>query len=130
MPRTLEVEKHLNYLKNLEKTLDEWSFLRGEYMRMDGLYWGLVTLFTLRPELQPCSEEFDALAPLTREQIVDFCMQCQGDAGGFSGHVGLDVHVLSTLSAIQVLFMVDALDDPRFTREKHTECKSQLTVNY
>jgi len=48
---------------------------------------------------------------LDREEMIDFVMSCWDDeAGGFGAHPDHDAHLLSTLSAIQILIMQDALD--------------------
>jgi len=48
---------------------------------------------------------------LDREEMTDFVMSCWDDeAGGFGAHPDHDAHLLSTLSAIQILIMQDALD--------------------
>ncbi len=45
-----------------------------------------------------------------KEELVDFTLKCQTESGGFGGNIGHDPHLLYTLSAVQVLAMLDALD--------------------
>lgn len=47
---------------------------------------------------------------LPRDEVVDFVLQCQCANGGFAAHPNHDPHILSTLYAVQVLFLEDALD--------------------
>jgi len=48
---------------------------------------------------------------LERDEIIAFVLSCWDDeAGGFGAHPGHDAHMLSTLSAIQILMTYDALD--------------------
>ncbi|OSX62735.1 hypothetical protein POSPLADRAFT_1046141 [Postia placenta MAD-698-R-SB12] len=48
---------------------------------------------------------------LDREEVIDFVMSCwDEDAGAFGAHPDHDAHIHSTLSAIQILIMQDALD--------------------
>ncbi|KAF8756038.1 Terpenoid cyclases Protein prenyltransferase [Rhizoctonia solani] len=56
---------------------------------------------------------------LDRDEMVEFVMSCWNEKeGGFGTFPGHDAHVLSTLSAIQILVMqnaTDKLDKPRIT---------------
>lgn len=64
-----------------------------------GLYWGLTALQMLgSPETLP------------REEVIEFVLSCQHPNGGFGSHPQYDPHLLYTLSAVQILFMEDALD--------------------
>ncbi|KAF8627902.1 hypothetical protein AX15_004180 [Amanita polypyramis BW_CC] len=48
---------------------------------------------------------------LNREEMIDFVMSCwDEEAGGFGAHPDHDAHLLTTLSAIQILVMQGALD--------------------
>lgn len=46
-----------------------------------------------------------------RDEILRFIKQCQHKSGGISASIGHDPHLLYTLSAIQILVILDALDD-------------------
>lgn len=50
------------------------------------------------------------------------------EAGAFGAHPGHDAHILSTLSAIQILVMQDALH--RADVNRLVQCKSQSCVDY
>ena len=67
---------------------------------MNGIYWGLTALHLLRhPEALP------------RSATIDFVLSCQHDSGGFGAAPGHDAHMLYTVSAVQILATIDALDE-------------------
>jgi geranylgeranyl transferase type-2 subunit beta len=67
---------------------------------MNGLYWGLTALHLMgRPEALP------------REETIKFVLSCQHQDGGFGAAPRHDAHLLSTVSAIQILATIDALDE-------------------
>ena len=67
---------------------------------MSGVYWGLMAM-----DLIQCLDD------MKKEEIVAWVMQCQDqESGGFAGNVGHDVHLLYTLSAIQILCIFDEVD--------------------
>ncbi len=51
------------------------------------------------------------LDALPREEIIKFVMSCQSENGGFGAAPRHDAHMLSTVSAVQILATVDALDE-------------------
>ena len=67
---------------------------------MNGLYWGLTALHLMgRPEALP------------REETIEFVLSCQQQDGGFGAAPRHDAHLLSTVSAVQILATIDALDE-------------------
>ena len=48
---------------------------------------------------------------LPRDQTIDFVLSCQHENGGFGAAAGHDAHMLYTVSAIQILATVDALEE-------------------
>ena len=67
---------------------------------MNGVYWGLTALHLLgHPEALP------------RHATIDFVLSCQQDNGGFGAAPGHDTHMLYTVSAIQILGTVNALEE-------------------
>lgn len=69
-------------------------------MRLNGVYWGLTALHLLRhPEGLP------------REATIDFVISCQHESGGFGAAPGHDAHMLYTVSAVQILATIDAIDE-------------------
>ncbi|KAF7513693.1 hypothetical protein GJ744_007744 [Endocarpon pusillum] len=96
----LVTEKHVNYIKSLDTRKDELEYWLTEHLRLNGVYWGLTALHLLG---QP-----DALP---REDIIKYVMSCQSENGGFGAAPRHDAHMLSTVSAVQILATVDALDE-------------------
>lgn len=106
---------------------------------MSGLYWGLCALDMLdalptddddggaqaanKEEQQQGAEDEQRSTPAEgageeaeeakgpkRKELVAWVLACQRENGGFGGSIGHDAHLLYTLSAIQVLAILDALD--------------------
>ncbi|KJZ80582.1 hypothetical protein HIM_00432 [Hirsutella minnesotensis 3608] len=96
----LATEAHVKYVQSLDTKKDELDYWLTEHLRLNGVYWGLTALHLLgRPEALP------------RQETIDFVLSCQHDNGGFGAAPGHDAHMLSTVSAVQILAMVDALDE-------------------
>lgn len=95
----LLVEKHVEFVKSLDKKHDDIEYWMTEHLRVSGIYWGLVALFLMGKE--------DAL---NKEDVIAYVLGCQNPDGGFGGHTGHDSHLLYTMSAVQILVMFDALD--------------------
>eukprot|EP00771_Trimastix_marina_P002768 gnl/Trimastix_PCT/3925.p1 GENE.gnl/Trimastix_PCT/3925~~gnl/Trimastix_PCT/3925.p1 ORF type:complete len:339 (+),score=30.61 gnl/Trimastix_PCT/3925:72-1088(+) len=93
-------DKHVHYIRNLNKDKNTFEYVATEHLRVSGIYWGLAALDILG-EL-PTGEE--------AEELISFILQCQQPDGGFGGSVGHDSHLLYTLSAVQVLAILGALD--------------------
>ena len=66
-----------------------------EYLRMSGMYWGLTVM-----------DLMDSLDQMDRQEVLEFVKQCQHECGGVGASVGHDPHLLYTLSAVQVCWMV------------------------
>lgn len=49
--------------------------------------------------------------PANKEEILKFIKQCQHKSGGISASVGHDPHLLYTLSAVQILVLLDSLNE-------------------
>jgi Prenyltransferase and squalene oxidase repeat len=71
-----------------------------EHLRLNGVYWGLTALHLLG--------HTDALP---RDQTIEFVLACQNKDGGFGAATDHDSHMLYTVSAIQILATVDALQE-------------------
>ena len=74
----------------------------SEHLRLNAVYWGLCCLHLLRAP----QDTLDTAA------LRSWVLSCQTPSGGFAPAPGHDAHVLSTLSAVQVLSL---LDDPLVT---------------
>lgn len=96
----LATSAHVKYIQSLDTRKDEYDYWLTEHLRLNGLYWGLTALHLLgRPDALP------------RAETIDFVLSCQHDSGGFGAAPGHDAHLLSTVSAVQILATVDAFDD-------------------
>lgn len=94
----LVIAPHVAYIQSLDTRRDELEYWLTEHLRLNGLYWGLVALHLLnRPDALP------------RDDTIEFVLSCQHEDGGFGAAPGHDAHLLSTVSAVQILGMVDAL---------------------
>ena len=62
-----------------------------EYLRMNGIYWGLTAIALM-----------GGLNRMKQSEVLDFVKQCQHECGGVGSSVGHDPHLLCTLSAVQV----------------------------
>ncbi|KAI8324440.1 terpenoid cyclases/Protein prenyltransferase [Martensiomyces pterosporus] len=96
----LLVEKHIEYIKSLDKKQDELEYWMTEHLRVSGIYWGLVALQLLGR----ANDAFD------KDAVVEYVLSCHNADGGFGGHKGHDSHLLYTMSAVQTLVMYDSLD--------------------
>lgn len=93
---------HINYVKNLDTSLAKQSFeyWLSEHLRLNGLYWAVTTLACLK-----------SLETLPKTEVIEFVVSCyDAQSGGFGAYPEHDGHMLSTLSAIQILAIYDALD--------------------
>ncbi|PYH43377.1 Rab geranylgeranyltransferase subunit beta BET2 [Aspergillus saccharolyticus JOP 1030-1] len=93
-------QKHVEYIKNLDSRRDELEYWLTEHLRLNGVYWGLTALHLLGyPDALP------------RQETIDFVLSCQRDNGGFGAAPGHDAHMLYTVSAVQLLVTLDAVDE-------------------
>lgn len=102
LPEELQLvtSAHVKYIQSLDTRKDEFEYWVTEHLRLNGLYWGLTALHLLgHPEALP------------RAETIDFVLSCQHENGGFGAAPGHDAHMLSTVSAVQILALVDAFDD-------------------
>ncbi|KAI2463608.1 geranylgerany transferase type II beta subunit [Annulohypoxylon bovei var. microspora] len=96
----LATAAHVKYIQSLDTKKDEYEYWLTEHLRLNGLYWGLTALHLLRhPDALP------------RDEAVDFVLSCQHETGGFGAAPGHDAHMLYTVSAVQILVLLDALDE-------------------
>ncbi|KAK3697599.1 hypothetical protein RRG08_033329 [Elysia crispata] len=98
-PKTLFLQKHADYIAAYGEKKDDYEYVMTEFLRMNGMYWGL-TGMALAGQLDR----------MDRSEVICFVQSCQHECGGFSCSVGHDPHLLSTLSAVQILTLYNALD--------------------
>lgn len=94
----LLVPLHLQYIALLNHQTD-YEYHLSEYLRLNGIYWGLNATCLL-----------NAPTTLDHAGIVEFVLSCYNLDGGFGAHPDHDSHLHTTLSAVQCLVIVDALD--------------------
>ena len=71
-----------------------------EHLRMSGIYWGLTALHLLgHPDALP------------RDGVLKYVISCYCQDGGFAAAPGHDSHMLFTVSAVQLLATLDAIDE-------------------
>jgi len=96
----LATEAHVKYIQSLDTRKDDYEYWLTEHLRLNGVYWGLTALHILgHPEALP------------RDETIDFVLSCQHENGGFGAAPGHDAHILYTVSAVQILAMVDGFDE-------------------
>ncbi|KAK3383328.1 terpenoid cyclases/protein prenyltransferase alpha-alpha toroid [Lasiosphaeria ovina] len=96
----LATSAHVKYIQSLDTRKDQYEYWLTEHLRLNGLYWGLTALHLLgHPEALP------------RAETIDFVLSCQHESGGFGAAPGHDAHMLSTVSAVQILALIDAFDE-------------------
>jgi geranylgeranyl transferase type-2 subunit beta len=96
----LATSAHVKYIQSLDTRKDEYDYWLTEHLRLNGLYWGLTALHLLgHPDALP------------RAETIDFVLSCQHESGGFGAAPGHDAHMLSTVSAVQILATIDAFDE-------------------
>ncbi|OAP55058.1 hypothetical protein AYL99_10758 [Fonsecaea erecta] len=96
----LVVEKHVKYIQLLDTRKDELDYWLTEHLRLNGVYWGLTALHLLgHPDALP------------RDETLQFVFACQNPDGGFGAAPGHDSHMLYTVSAVQILATINALDE-------------------
>lgn len=93
-------EKHIQYIKTLDKKQDSYEYWLTEHLRLNGVYWGLTALCLL-----------DAKDTFNKDEVIDFVLKCYVEStGGFSPFPRHDAHLLTTLSAIQILKTYDSIE--------------------
>lgn len=97
----LYLDKHVQYIVDLEhKTKVSDALYFTDHKRLSGVYWALSSLCLM-----------NHLHVLPKERILEYVQSCYSpEIGGFSGNSDQDVHLLYTLSGVQILAIYDALD--------------------
>ena len=111
-PANLLRDKHVEYIVQLGKADNTLGFHLTEHLRLNGIYWAVTCLALLK--------RIDAL---DRQQTIDYVYSCwDNKLGGFGSHPNHDSHMLSTLSAIQVLAIHDAIEESGIDTDKVVNC--------
>jgi geranylgeranyl transferase type-2 subunit beta len=88
-------DKHIQFIRDLDSdtTKQSYEYWLLEHLRMNGLYWGVAALATMH-----------SLETLPKSDVVAFIESCWDSRyGGYGAFPKHDAHLLSTLSAIQIL---------------------------
>lgn len=95
MSRALLKEKHVKFVEQLDSkdSRNTYEYWLLEHLRTNGLYWGVTALATM-----------DSLHALPKEEVFAYIESCwDAKRGGFGAFPRHDAHLLSTLSAVQIL---------------------------
>jgi len=98
VPTELLLGKHEEFLQGYAKNQDSYEYVMSEWLRCSGVYWCYTAL-----ELLHNTE-------LNTEELTHFVMSCYDGSGGFGASKDNDPHLLYTLSAVQIMAMMDQLD--------------------
>ena len=97
----LEFDKHSKFIERhqeLQADPDDINFKLLEHLSMSAYYWAI------------CGLNLLGTSQLNHDKIVEFIVECQQEDGGFGGSIGHDFHLLYTLSAVQILVMLDKVN--------------------
>lgn len=96
-------KNHVSFVANLGQSKDQYFYWITEHIRMSGVYWTLTSLSLL-------GESHELASP--RSDLLAFLSDCYDpETGAFGANKGMDPHILYTLSALQILALLDALDE-------------------
>lgn len=92
---------HVAYIDSLDKQQNTIEYWFSEHLRINGVYWGLTALCLLESE-----------SVFNEKDVIAFVMSCwDSRTGGFAAFPRHDAHLVTTLSALQILVTYQALDD-------------------
>jgi geranylgeranyl transferase type-2 subunit beta len=95
-------ESLIEFIRDQEAD-DSFEYLSMSHLKMSALYWSLCSLYIL---FENDADLVFKHSPLTKSEIIDFVKSCRNTDGGYGGNIGLDSHLLFTLSAIQILNLI------------------------
>jgi geranylgeranyl transferase type-2 subunit beta len=96
--RELLLDKHEKYLKQYANDESGTEQIMSEYLKMSGMYWGLNALYLM--------DRIDLKSDIV-QQTLEFIKKSQNSDGGFAAAMNHDSHILHTLSAVQMLVILD-----------------------
>lgn len=97
--QTLYKDKHIKFIIDQESNRS-YEYWLSEHLRMNGLYWGVTALITMK-SLNDTT--------LPQQEVIKYVMSCWDDRfGAFGSFPKHDAHILSTLSALQILKIYDS----------------------
>ena len=99
-PTSLLLDLHKGFISKYGDDPNEYEYAMSEFLRMNGLYWGVAVM-----------DLMNSLDSMDKEKIVKFVVDCQDpETGGFRPVEEHDPHILNTLSAVQIMVMLDTVD--------------------
>jgi len=99
-PTSLLLDLHASFLLKYGSDPDEYEYAMSEFLRMNGVYWGVAAM-----------DLMGRLGDMKKDEIVEFLVECQDlETGGFRPVAGHDPHLLNTLSAVQVACIYSCLE--------------------
>ena len=114
MTKPLLIDLHTKFICCLDHGTNDLHFYKFQFLKMNVIYWGLSALSLIKREgqlLNPDKSQYTSPIEVhSKDKIIDFVMSCYNPDGGFGGNIKHDSHILYTLSAIQILVMLDARD--------------------
>ena len=85
------------------------GFYQNEHLKLPGGYWCIGALSLIKK-----------LYIDRKPEIINFVLACQDPiTGGFGGNLGHDAHITTSLYALLILAMFDAMDE--FSEEKRAK---------
>lgn len=95
----LLLPKHVEYLNGYGIRHDLEAYRMSDYLRVSGMYWAITGMQIMKQELE-----------MTEEAVATVYNDCfDRQTGGFRPWKGQDVHMLFTLSAVQILASTNRL---------------------
>ena len=92
--------KHHEFLLSYAKNQNSYEYVMSEWLRASGVYWCLTALQLLHNQ------------EINEDALYTFVMSCWNkELGGFGASEHHDPHLLYTLSAIQILIIINRLDE-------------------
>ena len=102
--------QHADYIQRVANDTSSYEYIMTQNIRMSGVYWGLTAMALLGRDLQ---------VQMDMEFILNWLLSCQDPlTGGFGGNTNHDPHILYTLSALQILALLDKLDMEQIDKVK------------
>ncbi|KAI5961858.1 BET2 [Candida pseudojiufengensis] len=87
-------DKHIHFIIEQESNRS-YEYWLSEHLRMNGLYWGITALITMKTLNN---------TTLPQQKVIEYVMSCwDSESGAFGAFPKHDAHILSTLSALQIL---------------------------
>lgn len=91
---------HKQFVVDFDNDKTSYEQAVTEHIRASGIYWGISALVVMGME-----------SALPADNILSFVKSCYHNSGGFAPSPGHDPHLLYTLSCLQILALLDALDE-------------------